>query len=127
MERLAHALLVAAGLLAAASPGLAEGSGGIAAAFGNTIVSTYPDGRKGELWLKRDGSYAAEGRRHDRSRGHWTLKGEKLCLKQSHPIPVPFSYCTPVIHGGVGSRWTGKAVSGEPIQIQLVRGRSAEG
>ena len=26
-------------------------------AFGSTIVSTYPDGRQAELWLKRDGTY----------------------------------------------------------------------
>jgi hypothetical protein len=36
-------------------------------AFSNTIVSTYPDGRKAKLWLNRDGSYrrrdAAAGRR----------------------------------------------------------------
>ena len=36
-------------------------------AFGNTIVSTYPDGRQAQLWLHPDGSYTAEGRRLDRS------------------------------------------------------------
>ena len=96
-------------------------------AFHNTIVSTYPDGRTAELWLDRDGSYVAEGRRHDRSSGHWKLKGGKLCLKQSHPIPVPFTYCTAVHDGGVGTSWAGKAVSGEAINIKVVKGRAGGG
>ncbi len=114
-----------AGLAGAAvfSMGMAQST--METAFHNTIVSTYPDGRTAELWLQRDGSYAAEGRRHDRSSGHWKLKGETLCLKQSHPIPVPFSYCTPVRQGGVGTSWAGKAVSGEPIKIKVVKGRAS--
>ena len=92
--------------------------------FGNTIVSTYPDGRQGELWLQRGGTYEAEGRRHDRSSGHWTVKGENLCLKQSRPVGFPFSFCTPIPTGGVGSTWSAKAVSGEQVSVKLVRGRS---
>src|SRR5207249_1593703 len=62
----------------------------VSAAFGNTIVSTYPDGRTAELWLHPDGGYDAMGRRKDPSSGHWKVKGEKVCLKQKKPIPVPF-------------------------------------
>ena len=91
-------------------------------AFGSTIVSTYPDGRQGELWLKRDGSYAAEGRRHDRSSGTWQVKGDKLCLKQHTPFPAPFSYCTGVPEGGIDKPWNGKAYTGEQIRIKLMKG-----
>lgn len=95
-------------------------------AFGSTIVSTYPDGRQAELWLKRDGSYTAEGRRHDRSSGTWRIKddkdGPKLCLKQHAPFPAPFSYCTGVPGGGLDRPWTGKAYTGEQIRIRLVKG-----
>ena len=91
-------------------------------AFSNTIVSTYPDGRKAKLWLNRDGTYRAQGRRGKPSSGRWTLKGERICLKQSRPIPVG-SYCTGVKRGGVGTSWSGKAVTGEPIRIQVVGGR----
>ena len=91
-------------------------------AFGSTIVSTYPDGRQAELWLKRDGSYAAEGRRHDRSGGNWQVKDDKLCLKQHQPFPAPFSYCTGVPKGGLDKPWTAKAFTGEAISIKLVRG-----
>jgi hypothetical protein len=95
-------------------------------AFGSTVVSTYPDGRQAELWLKRDGTYNAEGRRHDRSSGVWQIKGDrdapKLCLKQRRPFPAPFSYCTPVPEGGLDKPWTGKAYTGERISIRVVHG-----
>jgi hypothetical protein len=95
-------------------------------AFGSTIVSTYPDGRQAELWLNRDGSYAAEGRRHDRSSGSWQVKDDrgvpKLCLKQHAPFPAPFSYCTGVPEEGLDKPWTGKAYTGEQIRIRLMKG-----
>ncbi len=94
-------------------------------AFGNTILSTYPDGRTAELWLQPSGVYTAAGRRDDPSSGRWRLKGAKLCLKQSRPFPSPFSYCTPIPTGGLNSRWTAKAVSGEVIQVRLVEGHRA--
>ncbi len=108
--------------LAAAAPCLAAEASALHDTFGNTIVSTYPDGRKAELWLHPDGSYDAEGRKHDRSGGHWKIKGDKVCLKQSHPFSFPFTYCTPLVQGGVGASWSGKAVTGEAIQIHLVQG-----
>ena len=96
-------------------------------AFGSTIVSTYPDGRQAELWLKRDGTYESEGRRHDRSSGVWQIKGDdkdghKLCMRQRHPIPAPFSFCTPVPESGLDKPWTAKAYTGEQISVRLVRG-----
>ena len=117
--------------LAAAGLASAEGKNDAAAqdsrleqAFGSTIVSTYPDGRQAELWLKRDGSYTAEGRRHDRSGGTWQIKdgGSKLCLRQRRPFPAPFSFCTGVPEGGLDKPWTGKAYTGEQTSIKLVKG-----
>ena len=92
-------------------------------AFGNTVVSTYPDGRTAKLWLEPGGSYTAVGRRGRRSSGRWTLKGQRICLKQTRPVRAPFSYCTEFPDGGVGASWKGKAVTGEPITIQVVEGR----
>ena len=94
-------------------------------AFGNTILSTYPDGRTAELWLKPDGSYTAEGRRHDPSRGHWRVKGNRLCLRQVRPIPSPFSYCTAIPSAGMGRAWPAKAITGERIIVRLVHGHHA--
>ncbi len=95
----------------------------VSQAFGNTIVSTYPDGRTGELWLQPNGAYTAKGRRGDPSNGHWSVKGDKLCLRQSRPIPTPFNFCTGMPRGGLDSAWTAKAVTGEQIRVKLVKGR----
>ena len=114
-------LLVVAAMAVAVSGAPGDGAA-LKPAFGNTIVSTYPDGRQGQLWLHADGSYAAEGRRGDRSSGHWKIKGAKVCLKQSSPHAFPFSYCAALPPGGVGAVWSGKAVTGETIRIRLVRG-----
>ena len=90
-------------------------------AFRNTIVSTYPDNRKAELWLDPSGTYTAMGRRGDRSSGRWSVKGGKLCLKQDHPpIPPIFKYCTPMPSR---DHWTAKAVTGERVHVRLVKGR----
>lgn len=89
-------------------------------AFGNTIVSTYPDGRTGLLWIKADGTYTAKGRRRTASNGTWSLnKAGRVCLKQLRPSRGPFSYCTPVPSG---ETWTARAVTGERIQVRVVPG-----
>jgi hypothetical protein len=90
-------------------------------AFGSTIVSTYPDGRQGELWLKRDGTYTAAGRRKDRSNGRWQVKDDKLCLRQSKPATLPISYCTP-LPADMNKPWSAKSVTGDPITVKLVKG-----
>ena len=109
--------------LALAAPAAAQDTSVLEPAFKNTIVSTYPDGRTAKLWLNRDGSYRAQGRRGKPSSGRWTLKGQRICLKQTRPIAGPFSYCTEVRRGGVGTSWPGKAVTGERIQIKVAGGR----
>jgi hypothetical protein len=113
-------LLSSLAVLAAVAP--AASAAEVSRAFGNTILSTYPDGRTAELWLRPDGSYSAEGRRGDASRGRWSLKGAKLCLKQSKPFSAPFSYCTPIPASGMGRPWSAKAVTGEQISVRLVSG-----
>jgi len=119
--RLLSIALAAATAATVCAPAQAKG---LDAAFSNTIVSTYPDGRTAELWLNRDGTYDAEGRRHDRSSGHWTMKGDKVCLRQSKPLAVPLQFCTPTFQGSVGSTWTAKAVTGEQVRVKLVAGRA---
>lgn len=91
-------------------------------AFGNTIVSTYPDGRTAQLWLKADGTYTGRGRHGDPSSGRWKVNGRKLCLRQSTPVPAPFHFCSPIPTDGMGRSWTAKAVTGEQISVSLVRG-----
>lgn len=115
-------MLISLALLLVAPPAWSTPTG-INAAFGNTIISTFPDGRQGKLWLERDGTYTGEGRRHDLSSGAWVLKGNDLCLQQHQPIPVPFNYCTPIPNTGVGSSWNAKSAFGDAIVITVVAGR----
>ncbi len=127
MRKARHALVLlsAAGIIAAdpsrAGISRAPGSSTVGPAFGNTILMVYPDHRVGELWLQADGSYAGEGRRADRTAGHWTVKAGKLCLKQTRPFPAPFSFCTPLPASYRGS-WTAKAFTGETIRVSIVPG-----
>jgi hypothetical protein len=111
-----------AGAALAADPQDGDKAAMLEKAFGSTIVSTYPDGRQGELWLQRDGVYTGSGRRQDRSSGRWLVKDDKLCLKQQKPFPAPFSYCTPLPTGGLEKPWSARAWSGEAITIKLVKG-----
>ena len=94
----------------------------VAPAFGNTIQSTYPDGRQGELWLSADGSYRAKGRRGDDSSGTWRIHGTRMCLSQHRPFPAPFNYCTPIPEH-MSAPWSANAVTGEHIRVALVHGR----
>ena len=93
------------------------------AAYANTLVSTYPDGRTARLWLNADRTYTGQGRRGGRSSGVWEVRGSDLCLRQRRPLPSPMRYCTPIMSGGVGARWRAKAVTGEPITVEVVAGR----
>lgn len=88
-------LLTFAGLATmGAAPALAD-QNPVSPAFGNTILSTYPDGRTAELRLK-----------------------------QVHPFAPPISFRTPIPSSGFSAAWSAKAVSGEPIKITLVKGRA---
>jgi hypothetical protein len=94
----------------------------LAPAFGATIVSTHPDGRKARLWLHPDGTYAAESRAGKRSGGVWKLKGDKLCFRQRRPIWIPFTYCKAVQPEAVGQPWRDVAVNGDKVTNEIVPG-----
>lgn len=110
---LTGALILTTASTAAASPPPA-----LEKAFTHTIVSTYPDGRTAKLWMDPSGTYTSMGRRHHRYRGHWTLKGDKVCFRRSLG-----SYCTPL---PTETAFTTKSVTGETVQVRLVPGRAGE-
>ena len=93
------------------------------AAFGNTIVSTHPDGRQALLWLNREGTYTARGRQGQSSGGLWSQTGTKLCLTQRRPYRLPISYCKVFPQVSVGSRWADIAFNGEQVTNQIIAGR----
>lgn len=111
-------LLSALALLEFSTPGEVD----LTPTFGNTLVSTYPDGRTARLWMKSGGTYEGVGRRGDRTSGVWRVSEGDVCFSQRRPIPLPGRFCTPIVRGGVGARWTTRAVTGETIQVQLVAG-----
>ena len=117
-------LLLALAALSLAGPCLADAPKppDVSVAFGNTVISTYPDKRQGHLWIKKDGTNDYAGRRNTPSSGAWTIKGDKICLKQKKPIAAPFTYCTTAPDGQIGASWKAKAVTGEQITVSVVKG-----
>jgi hypothetical protein len=98
----------------------------VAPAFGNTVLSTYPDGRTQKVWLRPDGSWDGQSRRGKPLAGRWSVKDDKVCLKQSKPPTLPLAYCSAFPSDArVGVSWTAKDMAGTPIQLKLVKGMSA--
>jgi hypothetical protein len=126
-------VLIAAATLACPAAGLAAGDdhesstapATVSGAFGNTIVETYPDGRKAAVWLKSDGTYTGQGRKRDMSSGHWVVKKGQLCFHQSHPFAFGATYCTPIPKVGLGEPWQTKAFTGEEITVRVEPGHIA--
>jgi hypothetical protein len=119
---LALILLAPAPALARAEPAPAPDAR-VAAAFGNTVVTTYPDGRTQQIWLQPDGRWSGLSRTRKQLAGTWTLKGDKVCLRQRTPPALPFSYCTAFPQDArVGVTWASKDFVGTPIQLKLVSG-----
>ena len=116
--------LIAAAALAciAATPAAhAEaGPAGIAATFGNTVTSTYPDGRSQKIWLMPDGTWTGRSRRGAPLAGKWSMRGEKVCLRQTSPA-MPFSFCQ-VLPADPEVGLTSKDLVGTPIRLKLVKG-----
>lgn len=119
---LALAVVVMATSSLAASAG--DAMSRLAPALGNTIVSTHPDGRKARLSLDVRGTYEAESRAGRRSGGTWKLRGEKLCLSQNRPLPIPIPYCKAIPAEQVGKPWRDTAVNGDSVTNEIVRGRN---
>jgi hypothetical protein len=95
----------------------------VAAAFGNTVMSIYPDGRSQKIWLHPDGSWAGRGRNGVALAGHWSMRGDKVCLRQSKPPTLPFAYCAPFPDDPhIGAEWTGRDFLGTPIKLTVVKG-----
>ena len=90
-------------------------------AFRHTLQITDSRGEISRMWLDRDGRYRGHG--DTRSSGAWRIRGEQLCFTQRRPIPVPISFCTPLVEADVGTRWNARSVTGDPITIEIVRGR----
>lgn len=113
-------LALAAGVAAAAA---SEPAQQVKPAFGNTVLSIYPDGRSQKIWMRPDGSWEGQSRRGTPLAGRWNVKGGKVCMKQSKPPTLPVAFCTTFPDNpSVGVSWASKDMSGTPIQIKVVKG-----
>src|SRR6185369_17658656 len=80
LSSLAIALAAAA---TAAGATAADSSEQVKPAFGNTVLSIYPDGRSQKIWMHPDGSWDGQSRRGTPLAGRWSVKDGKVCMKQS--------------------------------------------
>lgn len=96
---------------------------GIAVVFGNTVKVDYRDGRFERIWFRRDGAWEALSVRGTWSGGRWSVRKDKICMRQSRPFPAPIRYCTRFpADGGVGAAWTATDWRGEPIMLSVIKG-----
>jgi hypothetical protein len=119
-----HALLIPALALAvsaAAAQAAPKPSTEVAAAFGNTVMSVYPDGRSQKIWLKEDGTWSGLSRRGHPLAGKWNMKGEKVCLRQSSPPTLPISFCQ-TFPSDPTTGIDAKDLTGTKIHLKLVKG-----
>ena len=125
MKQAAAGLIALTVLAGSAAIAVGQTAADLAPAFGNTVLTTYPSGRQTHLWLERNGTFEGLRSRGQRMSGSWTVNARgELCLRQRRPVPLPINYCTPVVRGGVGTRWTAKAPTGENVRVQLVAGQA---
>ena len=115
---LAVAAVSAACLLA--SPVRAD----INAAFGNTVVSRYPDGGWVKHWFNPDGSYAAQFSDGRRLSARWSVRGERVCLSHIRPSMLIPRVCTEMIDADIGETWQSRDPLGRRVQNVLVAGRN---
>jgi hypothetical protein len=129
----AAALALALGVTAARADDL-RGDGGrvdatkpdIAATFGNTVMSIYPDGRSQKIWMRADGTWTGQSRRGIPLAGRWAMKGDKVCLRQSKPPTLPISFCQ-VLPKDPDVGLTSHDLTGQTIHLQIVKGITSAG
>lgn len=92
-------------------------------AFGNTVLSRYPDGGWVKHWFNPDGSYAAQFSDGRRLSARWSVQGERVCLTHMRPNMLIPRFCTAMIDVEVGEVWHSRDPLGRRVQNVLVAGR----
>jgi hypothetical protein len=114
--------------LAAAVLGLAcltawDADADMNSAFGNTIVSRYPDGGWVKHWFEPDGSYSAHFSDGRRLTARWRLEGERVCLTNIRPNMLIPRFCSTMVEASIGDTWPSRDPLGRRVQNTLVAGR----
>lgn len=112
-----------AGLLLALAVSAPAGASDMSAAFGNTIVSTYPNGVTVRHWFEADGAYRSESSSGRKLSGRWRVEGDRVCLTDIRPSFLISRFCTPMVAARVGDVWNARDPLGRQTRNTLVRGR----
>ncbi|WP_245591509.1 hypothetical protein [Brevundimonas bacteroides] len=121
-SRRSFALIVAMAISVGTVPQAARAD--IEQAFGNTLVSHYPDGGWVRHWFNPDGSYSARFSSGRTITGRWRIEGDRVCLNNITPSIMMISrFCSPMISASVGERWESRDPLGRRVTNVLQRGR----
>ncbi|MDI1326921.1 MAG: hypothetical protein PSV23_09015 [Brevundimonas sp.] len=93
-------------------------------AFGNTVVSRYPDGGWVKHWFNPDGTYSAQFSDGRRLAARWSVNGERICLTHMRPYMLVPRFCTTMVEASVGETWQSRDPMGRRVQNVLVEGRT---
>lgn len=114
----------AVALAAIALGGPAGADPGMSGAFGNTILTTYPDGGWVKHWFDPDNSYAAQFSDGRRLTARWRVEGQNVCLTNIRPNMFVPRFCSRMVQAEVGESWTSRDPMGRRVRNTLVRGRN---
>lgn len=123
--RKTRSTLALAGLVAVAASAVPlSASAEIERAFGDTLVSQYPDGGWVQHWFNPDGSYTARLSSGRTISARWWVEGDQVCLNNISPAIMMISrFCSPMIEAGVGESWVSRDPLGRRVTNVLQRGR----
>jgi len=93
-------------------------------AFGNTVLSHYPDGGWVRHMFERDGGYRAVFSDGRSISGRWSREGDRLCLNNIRPRFLVSRFCSKFTQARVGESWTARDPLGRRVRNELIRGRS---
>jgi hypothetical protein len=117
-------IAIAAAVLAAASPAMADMSGLV----GNTVFGQSPDGVVRQIWLDADGGYRISLSDGQVSTGRWSEKDGRLCYDRLQPPPgpgAPNPLCVEGFDGhGPGDRWEAPWRDGKTLKMWVVKGQA---
>ena len=110
MKIIGSALLFACAAVAAVPANADTWTG----AYGNTIVSTYSDGRVVKVYVNEDHSYSIALPNGSTLKGTWADADGQSCFTTTDPAPAPGSkpICFPVREYKLGDSFDGSDSSG---------------
>lgn len=113
MARAQLSILICAGALLAAAPAMAGDTW--AGAYGNTITSTYADGRVVKVYVEPDHTYSILLPNGQRLKGTWADATGQSCFTLTDPPPAPGAKpsCFAIREYNVGNTFSGEDATGK--------------